>query len=127
MSAKHIQYGKKIHIYISNLPKQWLLNIFCTLLLYEVSQKSSVLCLRPLTSAVSGVSRAERTHLLVLYSAGQRTQLTQRAPSSTPVTATLRLGDGVSVSGRLLAHRLQDLREAEALPVILRQQEFENS
>lgn len=94
------------------------------MLLYEISLKTyrSIFWLSSLTSAVGGVSRAERTHLLVLYGAGQRAELTQRSPAAAAVTAALRLGDGVSVSGRLLAHRLQDLRETEALPVICQQQ-----
>lgn len=61
---------------------------------------------------------SERAHLLILYGAWQRTKLTQRAPTASCVTTTLRLGDGVTIGGGLLTHRLQDLSETEAFPYI---------
>lgn len=74
----------------------------------------------PLTSAVGGVPGSQRTHLLVLYGAGQGAEFTLRAPASARVAAALRLGDAVSVGGRLLAHGLQNLHVTEALPVVWR-------
>lgn len=71
-----------------------------------------------LTSSVSGVSRSERAHPLVLYGTGQRAELALRPPASAHVTAALRLGHAVPVGGRLLAHRLQHLCVTEALSVV---------
>lgn len=72
------------------------------------------------TSAVGGVPWSERAHLLVLHSAGQRAELTLRAPASAHVAAALGLGHAVPAGGRLLAHGLQDLSVAVALPVVWR-------
>lgn len=69
-------------------------------------------------SPVSGVAWSERAHLLVLDGAGEGAKFALRSPPSATVTAALRLGDAVSVCGRLLAHGLQGLHVAEALPVV---------
>ena len=74
----------------------------------------------PLTSAVGGVSGSEWAHPLVLHGAGQRAQLALRPPAPACVAAALRLSHTVPVGGRLLAHDLQNLREAEALSVVCR-------
>lgn len=74
------------------------------------------------TSAVGGVPWSQRAHLLVLHSAGQWAELTLRAPASAHVAAALGLGHAVPAGGRLLAHGLQDLGVAVALPVVWRQE-----
>ncbi|KAF3834799.1 hypothetical protein F7725_027357, partial [Dissostichus mawsoni] len=50
----------------------------------------------------------------------QRAQLALRPPAPPCVAAALRLSHTVPVGGRLLAHDLQNLREAEALSVVCR-------
>lgn len=72
------------------------------------------------TSAVGGVPWSQRAHLLVLHRAGQRAELALRAPASAHVAAALGLGHAVPAGGRLLAHGLQDLGVAVALPVVWR-------
>lgn len=72
------------------------------------------------TSAVGGVPWSQRAHLLVLDGARQRAELALRAPASAHVAAALRLGHAVPAGGRLLAHGLQDLGVAVALPVVWR-------
>lgn len=70
------------------------------------------------TSAVSGVSRTQGAHLLVVGGAWQGAQLTVGAPASAPVTAALGLGHQVPVAGTHLAQCGQDLSETEAFTVI---------
>lgn len=71
-----------------------------------------------LTSSIRGVAGSKWAHLLVLYGAGQRAELTLRPPASAHVAAALRLGHTVPVGGRLLTHCLQDLSVTEALSVV---------
>lgn len=72
------------------------------------------------TSAIGGVTRSQGTHLLEQGGAGQGTQFAVTAPASAPITATLRLGHHVPVTGGHLAQIGQDFSEAEAVSVICR-------
>lgn len=78
-----------------------------------------------LTSAISGVAWAQRTHPLVLGGARQWTQLTVGAPAAASVAAALGLGHQVPVAGGHLTQSGQDLGEAEAFAVIWRRREEE--
>lgn len=73
------------------------------------------------TFAICGVAWTKWTHLLVLRGAWQRAQLTVGTPATTAVAAALRLGDAVATAGSHLAQGLEDLRKAEALPVVCKQ------
>lgn len=73
------------------------------------------------TFAIGCVPRAEWAHPLVLSGAWQRAQFTGGPPAAAPVAAALRLGDTVATAGSHLAQSLEDLREAEALPVVCKQ------
>lgn len=69
-------------------------------------------------SPISGVPWTVRTDLFVLGSRGERAELALVAPASPAVAAAFRLGDQVAAAGRHLAHGLQHLGEAQALPVV---------
>lgn len=75
------------------------------------------------TSAIGGVARSERTHLLELGGARQGTQLAVAAPASAPITATLRLGHQVPAAGGHLAQIGQHFGEAHAFAVIWRERQ----
>ncbi len=70
------------------------------------------------TLAVGGVSGAQRAHLLVVCGPGQRAELTVGPPAAAPVTTALRFSDADATAWTHLTHGLQNLQEAEALPVI---------
>lgn len=77
------------------------------------------------TSAVCGVAWSQWAHLLVLHGARQRAEFTLRAPTAAHVAAALGLGHAVPAGGGLLAHGLQDLGVAVALPVVWRRERTE--
>lgn len=68
--------------------------------------------------SISGVPGPQRAHLPVVCVSGQRAELTVGPPAAAPQTAALRLADAHTTAGAHLTHGLEDLREAEALPVI---------
>lgn len=71
-----------------------------------------------LTPVVGGVARAERAHLFEVDGPGKRAELALRPPPAAHVAAALGLGDADAAGGRLLAHGLEDLGVAVALPVV---------
>ncbi len=73
---------------------------------------------RRVTLAVGGVSGAQRAHLLVVCGPGQRAELTVGPPATAPATTALRFSDADTTAWTHLTHGLQNLQEAEALPVI---------
>lgn len=61
---------------------------------------------------------SQRAHFLEVGGPREWTKLTVVAPAPAPITATLRLGHHVSVTGCHLTQSSQDLSETEALAVI---------